>query len=91
MIESGLKPLAEIFNRRSIDRERPAAIPVKLKSMDDTSNFDEFPDVDLKWRKSTKASKSLLENSVKNLFPWISAIFMISVVGRRLKTRQIPL
>ena len=29
-------------------RERPAAIAVNVKSIDDTSNFDEFPDVDLK-------------------------------------------
>jgi len=29
-------------------RERPAAILVEVKSIDDTSNFDEFPDVDLK-------------------------------------------
>lgn len=29
-------------------RERPAAIPLQIKSIDDTSNFDEFPDVDLK-------------------------------------------
>ena len=29
-------------------RERPAAIPVLVKSIDDTSNFDDFPDVDLK-------------------------------------------
>ena len=29
-------------------RERPAAIGFKIKSIDDTSNFDEFPDVDLK-------------------------------------------
>lgn len=29
-------------------RERPAAIPVEVKSIDDTSNFDKFPDVDLK-------------------------------------------
>ncbi|XP_054723165.1 serine/threonine-protein kinase tricornered-like [Uloborus diversus] len=29
-------------------RERPAAIQVDVKSIDDTSNFDEFPDVDLK-------------------------------------------
>ncbi len=33
------------------DRDRPAAIPVEVKSIDDTSNFDEFPNVDLKWRK----------------------------------------
>ncbi|KAH9529719.1 Serine/threonine-protein kinase 38 [Dermatophagoides farinae] len=29
-------------------RERPAAIPVEVKSIDDTSNFDNFDDVDLK-------------------------------------------
>jgi len=29
-------------------RERPAAISVKVQSIDDTSNFDDFPDVDLK-------------------------------------------
>ena len=29
-------------------RERPSAIPVEVKSIDDTSNFDDFPDVDLK-------------------------------------------
>ena len=32
-------------------RERPAAIPVTVKSIDDTSNFDDFPDVELKFRK----------------------------------------
>ncbi|KAG1684056.1 Serine/threonine-protein kinase tricorner [Nymphon striatum] len=29
-------------------RERPTAIPVEVRSIDDTSNFDDFPDVDLK-------------------------------------------
>ncbi|XP_064100539.1 serine/threonine-protein kinase tricornered-like isoform X5 [Macrobrachium nipponense] len=29
-------------------RERPSAIPVEVKSIDDTSNFDEFPEVDIK-------------------------------------------
>ncbi|KAF4529607.1 hypothetical protein B566_EDAN017898 [Ephemera danica] len=28
-------------------RERPAAIPVEVRSIDDTSNFDDFPDVKL--------------------------------------------
>ena len=28
-------------------RERPAAVSVNVKSFDDTSNFDDFPDVDL--------------------------------------------
>jgi len=31
-------------------RERPAAIPVQVKSIDDTSNFDDFPDVKLEIR-----------------------------------------
>jgi hypothetical protein len=31
-------------------RDRPAAIAIEIKSIDDTFNFDEFPDVDLKWR-----------------------------------------
>lgn len=35
-------------------RDRPAAIPIEIKSIDDTSNFDEFPDVDLKWPTSQK-------------------------------------
>jgi len=30
-------------------RERPAAIPVTVKSIDDTSNFDDFPEVQLKF------------------------------------------
>jgi hypothetical protein len=32
-------------------RDRPAAIPVTVKSIDDTDNFDEFPDVELKFSK----------------------------------------
>lgn len=33
-------------------RERPAAIPVEVRSIDDTSNFDDFPDVKLEIRES---------------------------------------
>lgn len=28
-------------------RERPAAIPIEIRSIDDTSNFDEFPESDI--------------------------------------------
>lgn len=28
-------------------RDRPAAIPIHVKAIDDTSNFDEFPESDL--------------------------------------------
>lgn len=33
--------------RGFLRRERPAAIPIEIKSIDDTSNFDEFPDSDI--------------------------------------------
>jgi len=39
-------------------RERPAAIPVTVKSIDDTSNFDEFPDVELRFRPTCSKSES---------------------------------
>lgn len=42
------------FLRGGVDwehiRERPAAIPVQVRSIDDTSNFDEFPDIKLEIR-----------------------------------------
>jgi serine/threonine kinase 38 len=33
-------------------RDRPAAYQPRIKAIDDTSNFDDFPDVDLKLRMS---------------------------------------
>lgn len=55
--QRGLDDLKPLSFFRGVDwehiRERPTAIPVTLRSIDDTSNFDEFPDVDLKIRKST--------------------------------------
>jgi len=39
-------------------RERPAAIPVTVKSIDDTDNFDEFPDVELKFKSPSCSEKS---------------------------------
>lgn len=30
-----------------LGRERPAAISIEIKSIDDTSNFDEFPESDI--------------------------------------------
>lgn len=38
-------------------RERPAAIPVNVKSIDDTTNFDEFPEVELKIKPSNDPMK----------------------------------
>merc|ERR1712013_227445 len=39
-------------------RERPAAFPVTVKSIDDTDNFDEFPDVELKFKPSSSTGSS---------------------------------
>merc|ERR1712059_71879 len=48
----GLVDIQQIDFFSSVDwdhvRERPAAISIGVKSIDDTSNFDDFPDVDLK-------------------------------------------
>lgn len=46
-------------------RDRPAAIPIEIKSIDDTSNFDEFPDVDLKWPVSAQ-KQEILEKEQTN-------------------------
>lgn len=50
--QQGMEDLKSVPFFKGVDwehiRERPAAIPVQVKSIDDTSNFDEFPDVDLK-------------------------------------------
>ena len=52
--QRGLDDLKPSTFFRGVDwehiRERPAAIPVTIRSIDDTSNFDDFPDVDLKIR-----------------------------------------
>jgi len=48
-----------------IFRDRPAAIQIEVKSIDDTSNFDEFPDIDLKWREFYCISQCCLALYVK--------------------------
>jgi len=57
-----LKDIKKLSWFSSVDwdhiRERPAAIPITVKSIDDTDNFDEFPDVELKFKSSSIASKS---------------------------------
>ncbi|EDS45849.1 serine/threonine-protein kinase 38 [Culex quinquefasciatus] len=49
--QRGIEDLKLVSFFRGVDwehiRERPAAIPVEVRSIDDTSNFDEFPDVAL--------------------------------------------
>lgn len=53
--QKGIEELKTIPFFKGVDwehiRERPAAIPVEVRSIDDTSNFDDFPDVSLEIRK----------------------------------------
>jgi serine/threonine kinase 38 len=53
--QKGIEELKNITFFKGVDwehiRERPAAIPVEVRSIDDTSNFDDFPDVALEIRK----------------------------------------
>lgn len=42
-------------------RERPAAIPIEIKSIDDTSNFDDFPESDILQPGKTAYSTTLLK------------------------------
>ena len=46
-------------------RDRPAAFPVIIKSIDDTDNFDEFPDVELKFSKLTNTENAEIEIKIK--------------------------
>ncbi|XP_062512578.1 serine/threonine-protein kinase sax-1-like [Corticium candelabrum] len=39
-------------------RDHPAAIPITVKAIDDTSNFDEFPDLELKKKALKKAHRT---------------------------------
>lgn len=59
----GMEDLKQIPYFHGVDwehiRERPAAIPVEVRSIDDTSNFDDFPDVSLEIRKLLKEFVSL--------------------------------
>ena len=52
-------------------RERPAAIPVDVRSIDDTSNFDEFPEVDLKIPVPAAPSVGGNVNNNKDYKDWV--------------------
>ena len=43
-------------------RDRPVAFPVTIKSIDDTDNFDEFPDVELKFSKLANKEDVEIQN-----------------------------
>lgn len=54
--QRGIEDVKSVSFFRGVDwshvRERPAAISVEVRSIDDTSNFDDFPDVKLEIRES---------------------------------------
>jgi len=52
-------------------RERPAAYPVIVRSIDDTSNFDEFPDVELKFVPPCHSDKLSVEKSENKSKDWM--------------------
>ena len=52
-------------------RDRPAAIQIEVKSIDDTSNFDEFPDIDLKWRELFCTVSQWIIAVFSRFFDWI--------------------
>jgi serine/threonine kinase 38 len=60
--QKGIEELKNITFFKGVDwehiRERPAAIAVDVRSIDDTSNFDDFPDVALEIRKFKVCSLS---------------------------------
>jgi hypothetical protein len=60
-------------------RERPAAIPVSIRSIDDTSNFDEFPDVDLKIREFIPPFIFLKQNEIVDIdgFILFTSLFLL--------------
>lgn len=55
--QRGIEDVKSVSFFRGVDwshvRERPAAISVEVRSIDDTSNFDDFPDVKLEIRESS--------------------------------------
>lgn len=71
----GIEELKCVSFFRGVDwehiRERPAAIPVEVRSIDDTSNFDEFPDVSLEIRKCTLFSIPFIRSVLKYVFFFI--------------------
>lgn len=75
----GIEELKLIPFFRGVDwehiRERPAAIPVEVRSIDDTSNFDEFPDVSLEIRKFLLKLSNLIRRQLKRFRESIQNIF----------------
>lgn len=56
-------------------RERPAAIPIEIKSIDDTSNFDEFPESDI----LSPTGERKTDSFSRNYFPLSQLIIILTV------------
>ena len=56
-------------------RERPAAIPVTVRSIDDTSNFDEFPDVELKFSEYIFSIKEFLIRTLSGMMDLVQSCY----------------
>ena len=56
-------------------RERPAAIPVTVRSIDDTSNFDEFPDVELKFSEYIFSIKDFLIRTLSGMMDLVQSCY----------------
>lgn len=64
----------------SLYRERPAAIPIEIKSIDDTSNFDEFPESDiLQPGEATIVSSKLLSTACTGVHLFLLMFILIVV------------
>jgi len=63
--QHGVEDLKGVQFFRGVDwehiRERPAAIPVVVNGIGDTSNFDEFPETDLRIPGQGKEAKKVME------------------------------
>ena len=64
-------------------RDRPAAIPVEVKSIDDTSNFDEFPDIDLKWRKYCRQDRKHFVSTLL-MIKWLNKNFEATCIHQHM-------
>ena len=56
-------------------RERPTAIPVTVRSIDDTSNFDEFPDVELKFSEYIFSIKEFLIRTLSGMMDLVQSCY----------------
>lgn len=81
--QRGIEDVKSVSFFRGVDwshvRERPAAITVEVRSIDDTSNFDEFPDVKLEIREYTLIYTLIFDClKVTNSSVWTTSLLCLS-------------